>query len=203
MSRARAFGAFVCVLVVASVAAESGFAHLPGARMCGSLPAKQELACGQHAYYHGLGVVTWIRKNASRTLASGRMQVSAQFRTTYADHLWLMKAGHGWISEARTRLAPKPTAPSVGAGHWALWDCIHNGAYPTAPHEGNSTSGLYTGYLQMTSPWMGHSGDWGSMGTGVYAVAEQAWAANGYSISFLYHQWPQTSPPCVAKLGIG
>ncbi len=109
--------------------------------------------------------------------------------------------GFWWHLAVRNRkamiAARRVRVVTASAGHWALWDCIHNGAYPGAPHEGDSAGGTYSGYLQMTNPWEGRSGDWHAMGSGVYAIAEQAFLAHGKSIAWLEGQWPQTSPRCV------
>lgn len=117
---------------------------------------------------------------------------------------------HRWLYERadaiwRRRYAPKPVVAT--AGHWALWSCITNGAYPGAAHEGNGYNVgpgySYVGPLGMTTPWAGHyptGGDWVHTPIAVvYGYAEQEFAANGYSIAWLYGQWPNTSPPCVAK----
>lgn len=84
--------------------------------------------------------------------------------------------------------------------HYTGWHCITYGAYPGAAHEGHGYNGPYTGPLQMTSPWMGHSapnGDWNTLSdTQVYWVAERVAAAYGFSYSFMAGQWPNTFPPC-------
>lgn len=172
--------------------------------MCSSkLPAKVELRCGKRAYYHGLGAVRWFHNHppflrqmhmtpVARMLAAEHFdaQMAAQLRGLH-DHLWLMRQGKKWMREARLRLRPpSPPPSSYSVGHESLWECIHGG-------EGTDAYGTYTGYLQMTNPWEGHSGNWYAMGTGVYALAEQEYAAHGYSISWLEGQWPNTSPPCL------
>lgn len=92
---------------------------------------------------------------------------------------------------AKRLLAARPA-------HWALWNCIHNGAYPGAPHEGNSSSGTYTGPLQMTYPWDGFYVHWYSVPIAtVYHYAEIGFQQHGYSTYWLEHQWPNTAPPCI------
>jgi len=90
--------------------------------------------------------------------------------------------------------------PTPPIAHWSLWSCITNGAYPGAPHEGNGYNGKYTGWLGMSTPWMGHyppGSDWvHSAQLAVYAIAEQEFRKTGYSLTWLHGQWPQTSPPC-------
>jgi hypothetical protein len=194
MNRARALGALASVLVVAAVVtAEQASAHMLVPGMCGAKqPAKVELHCGKRAFYHGLGEVRWLRAHPK----------AADRRDKLADHLWLMRSGARWIAEARVRLAPPPP-PAPVVGHWSLWSCITYGAYPGAAHEGNGYNGLYVGWLGMTTPWAGHmptGGDWVHTPQAVvYADAEQEFAKEGYSITWLEHQWPNTSPPCVAK----
>lgn len=94
------------------------------------------------------------------------------------------------------KLAARADAVRV-ASHYAGWDCIHNGAYPGAPHEGDSATGTYTGPLQMTYPWAGYYVHWHDVSIGaVYAIADRVAAARGYSYAWMSGQWPQTFPPC-------
>lgn len=90
-----------------------------------------------------------------------------------------------------------------GIAHLAGWLCIHNGAYPGAPHEGRGRNGPYSGVLQMTSPWMGNyapNGSWDNLSdNAVYALAEREFRGTGYSRSWLAGQWPSTYPPCAAR----
>jgi hypothetical protein len=87
--------------------------------------------------------------------------------------------------------------------HLAGWLCIHNGAYPGAPHEGRGRNGPYSGPLQMTSPWMGHyppGGSWDNLSdSAVYAIAESVAAGQHFSYSFMRGQWPNTYPPCASR----
>lgn len=102
------------------------------------------------------------------------------------------------LRETRKHLSPRLSS----AGHYRGWLCIHLGARfnSTGPHEGNSSSGTYTGPLQMTNPWLGQSaprGNWASVSISiVFAVAERVAARYGFSSSFMAQQWPQTYPQC-------
>lgn len=97
------------------------------------------------------------------------------------------------------RLEAERLAALVPA-HVRGWSCITNGAYPTAPHEGNGYNDLYTGPLGMTTPWMGHmppGSDWvHSDVMAVYMIAERESAAQGFSYAWMKGQWPNTYPPC-------
>lgn len=111
---------------------------------------------------------------------------------------WRQKHLAWTLRELHERL--RQATPTT-ASHWALWHCITNGAYPGAHHEGNGYNGPYSGPLGMTTPWAGHyptGSDWVHTPVGVvYGYAEQEYARNGYSRSWLEGQWPQTSPPCL------
>jgi hypothetical protein len=91
---------------------------------------------------------------------------------------------------------------SSSAGHYRGWLCIHLGPSfnSTGPHEGNSSSGTYTGPLQMTNPWLGQSAPGGSWAAAplstVFAIAERVARRYGFSSSFMAGQWPNTYPPC-------
>jgi hypothetical protein len=166
-------------------------------RGCNSkLPARAELACARVNRQHALATIMWARRterrlsllDASTALILGRV---------VANHRWLYRTMTARVAEAERRIA----AAALPA-HYALWNCIHAGAYPGAPHEGWSASGRYTGPLQMTSTWMGHALPWASMSyVDVYRVAEQEYAHRGYSTAWLEHQWPETSPPCLRFAG--
>lgn len=110
-------------------------------------------------------------------------------------HLWVHRRVIARKMASRRLRARSPS----GVGHWALWNCIHNGRYPGAPHEGNSSSGTYTGPLQMTSHWDGFPvSNWYYLPIGqVYADAEIAFRQHGYSTYWLEGQWPNTAPPCL------
>lgn len=210
MRYARAGGALLCVLVVAGgVTAEAAFAHNSrGAWTCSStVPAKVELKCGQRVYYHGIGAVTWDRRHRLRpiliravfsgeTLTLGQAQVTAQLRRM-RDHLWMMKAGRRWMTEARIRLsppkpAPPPSPPSIG--HESLWLCIHSREGDWNAETGNG----YHGGLQMTYGWDGRVSDAGQLSPyEQMAAAEAGYAEHGYSTSWLVGQWPNTAPPCL------
>lgn len=70
--------------------------------------------------------------------------------------------------------------------HHALWVCIHNNEGPWNDHDGG-----YDGGLQMSQGWFNMFK--GSAGYFSQAqqewFAEKAYAANGYSWSFLNQQW--------------
>jgi hypothetical protein len=107
-------------------------------------------------------------------------------------HEWLTRQWHARDLAAARAALQRMTLPA----HYAGWNCIHNGAYPGAPHEGSGTNGPYSGWLQMTNPWLGQSGNWNAMGAAVYAVAERVAARQGFSPAFMRGQWPNTYPPC-------
>lgn len=197
MRRVRNRWALLCVIALGAVFTQTAAAHLPGHRMCSNkMAAKIELKCGKRSYYHGLGASTAIRVLLRRTQQSSSTQEVAALRITLSDHLWLMRAGRKWITEARHRLIP----PAPRIAHEALWKCITNGAYPGAAHEGNGYNGSYSGPLGMTTPWGGHmptGSDWVHTPVEtVYADAEAEYAKSGYSTLWLHGQWPNTSPPC-------
>lgn len=127
---------------------------------------------------------------------------------SYAEHLvgncdqvvpfvkrWQTIATKRWAEykQWKKRLAARPA-------HYAGWNCITNGAYPGAPHEGNGYNGPYTGPLGMTTPWMGQyppGRDWvHSPIVEVYKIAEKVMARTGFSYSAMKGQWPNTFPPC-------
>jgi hypothetical protein len=94
------------------------------------------------------------------------------------------------------------TAQAKRPAHYTGWMCIHNGAYPGAPHEGNSATGTYTGPLQMTNPWMGYSGNWYYMPVvSVFWIAEKVAARYHFAYWFMKGQWPNTYPPCARYFG--
>lgn len=99
-------------------------------------------------------------------------------------------AAHKWMKQAslhRVRYVKYRKSLTGFPPHHSLWVCI--GSF-----EGGVTSvnpnGHY-GMLQMTYNWMGvikgRASDY-SQAVQEWA-AEKAWAANGYSYSFLYQQW--------------
>ncbi len=111
------------------------------------------------------------------------------------NHRWLLEHAQRLRREALTRIQAA-TLPA----HYAGWLCIHNGAYPGAPHEGWSRYGTYSGPLQMTRPWMGYDLDWGGMSyIDVFRIAERVAAGQGFSYSFMARQWPETYPPCASR----
>lgn len=128
----------------------------------------------------------------------------AELRTTslpflrWERHLWVHRRVIARRLVSRHLRARASTA-SGGVAHWGLWNCIHNGRYPGAPHEGNSSSGTYTGPLQMTAGWDGFPvSNWYYIPIPtVYRDAEIGFARSGYSTSWLEGQWPNTAPPCL------
>lgn len=145
--------------------------------------------------------ITWHRQMTWHYQALAGV---ARTRTDYAERRTTSVAFLGWMNHrwshrqiAARRLARRRTTPV--AGHWSLWNCIHNGAYPGAPHEGNSSSGTYTGPLQMTAGWDGFPvSNWYYVPIAtVYADAEAAFRQHGYSTGWLEGQWPNTAPPCL------
>lgn len=99
-----------------------------------------------------------------------------------------------------------PASEAYSGDHFSLWLCIHNGeadwADPNAPYFG----GLQMGYWFMET-----YGDLDTYGRDIYAeegtadnwseaeqiaVAEAAFAEEGYSTSWLHGQWPTSSLPC-------
>lgn len=103
---------------------------------------------------------------------------------TPAGQRALWKAIHALSAATRTIDNATPTYPP----HHALWECIHRGEASSWASE--SSNGHYGG-LQMTYGWLGYIN--GNPASYTQAeqewAAEKAWAANGYSYSFLYGQW--------------
>jgi hypothetical protein len=139
--------------------------------------------------------------------------------TFFNNHRWLLKHGsihnrkvahlelrkaHIWIpilkkELAETRRALNPPERYVAnsvASHDAMWECIHNkeGDWAT----GYNPAGPYYGGLQMTWGWGELDGDPRNYSsTQQKLAAEHEWAKNGYSLSFMRQQWPQTSYGCI------
>lgn len=136
---------------------------------------------------------------ASRPVAivsQQRLELLKRMGFHYAAWKWNLQM----LNAAETKWKSlHPIIPPIA--HWGLWSCITNGAYPGAPHEGNGYNGLYTGWLGMTTPWMGHyppGSDWvHSSQSAVYAIAEEEYRNSGYSRNFIIGQWPNTGPPCL------
>ena len=99
-----------------------------------------------------------------------------------------MKVARRWVKQARVRLHPTRPVYSAPAGfppHHALWICIHNNEGPW-----HDTSGPYAGGLQMSIGWLKMVGNAGYLSeTQQEWIAERAYAANHYSVSFLIGQW--------------
>lgn len=173
------------------------------------LPASMELQCGRQAFYGGRGFLRWSSRHPAfddwqwKVKLSSKQPLMLLIQRQEAEHHRLMVEGKLWIAEARLRLHPPPPPVPILA-HEALWECITNGAYPGAAHEGNGYNGSFTGPLGMTTPWAGHfptGSDWVHTPVSVvYGFAEQEFEANGGSISWLEGQWPNTSPPCLGRV---
>ena len=101
----------------------------------------------------------------------------------------LWNAIHTLDSEIRSLQAVKK-AQSEFPPHHALWLCIHGGEAATWYDHDSGHNGHYGG-LQMSYNWLGYiSGDAANYSQAQQEwAAEKAWAANGYSSSFLYGQW--------------
>lgn len=133
-----------------------------------------------HVRCAALGIMTpphfcWYAKATRWTaheLAKTRAQLSARQR-------------------ARQRAAAQPA-------HLALWRCIErgeSGGDGVHPGSESASNGTHFNVLQMTDPWAGHDPIGQSYAT-IEAWAEQEYAANGYSRSWLEGQWGQTISPC-------
>jgi hypothetical protein len=89
----------------------------------------------------------------------------------------------------------RPAMPSALPPHESLWLCIHGGEGAWNANTGNG----YYGGLQMTYGWLGLIPGRASD----LSPLQQMWAAEtgyrqaGFSQSWLFGQWPNTSPPCV------
>lgn len=166
---------------------------------------KIELKCGNKVLHKHVTANRWIKNRVFRTLQASNPVAAKRWRGVFKFHRWMIHRALRWIEQARSRLHNKSTSlrlSATGIAHYALWNCIHNGAYPGAPHEGNSSSGTYTGPLQMTYPWAGHYVHWYYVPiTTVYEIAENEYRAHGYSTVWLEGQWPNTSPPCLKFAG--
>lgn len=172
--------------------------------MHSTAPTRTEtLTIAWRVHVHELRTRTWhyqdLRKARRSETRYLERRVRALPRLQRLAHYWYERAvaaRRAYARYSRARSAP----PAVA--HLALWRCITNGAYPGAPHEGNGYNGAYTGWLGMSTPWMGHmppGSDWvHSDQMAVYAIAEQEYRNSGYSSSWLHGQWPATSPPCAA-----
>lgn len=138
--------------------------------------------------------------------------------TFFENHPWLLKHGpmhhrkiahkelrkaHIWVPVIKrelveTRRALYPSAQHVVSGvvsHEEMWECIHRkeGDWST----GYNPAGPYYGGLQMTWGWGELNGDPRNYSaTEQKLAAEHEWARNGYSLSFIRQQWPQTSYGC-------
>ena len=115
---------------------------------------------------------------------------------------WLQRKWNTWGNrKQRTKAHTTKCWPA----HHSLWLCIHSG-------EGDWEDGgwPYWGGLQMgdwfLERYMGITNPQGVVGpNGWYGApsqqaqefaAERAYRGSGYSLSFLYGQWPNTAPPC-------
>lgn len=96
----------------------------------------------------------------------------------------LWRAIHELALTVRSLQAARSTFPP----HHALWSCIHR--YESSSWSAVNPNGHYGG-LQMTWGWLGYvSGNPAALTQGQQEwAAEKAWAANGYSYSFLAGQW--------------
>lgn len=82
----------------------------------------------------------------------------------------------------------------------SFWMCVHGreGAWndPNAPYWGGLQMGTW---FMRTYGWnllqrKGTADNWTPLEQ--VWVAERAWQKEGYSVSWLYGQWPNTAPPC-------
>lgn len=106
----------------------------------------------------------------------------------------LIGAAHVLDSAVRSLQAVKAAREKASAEfppHHALWVCIQRFEGPWNSRAGDTNIYEHYGGLQMTWNWMklihGNAGNL-SQAEQEWA-AEKAWAANGYSYSFLYGQW--------------
>lgn len=94
-----------------------------------------------------------------------------------------------------------PGALHYSGDHAAMWECIHSLEGAWTANTGNG----YYGGLQMGMGFMeAYAPDLlAEKGTADHwtpdeqvAVAEAAWATNGYYLGWLYSQWPISGPAC-------
>ena len=90
------------------------------------------------------------------------------------------------VKAVKAGKAEAPTFPP----HHALWVCIHAAEASTWYDHDSGRNGHYGG-LQMSWNWLGFiKGDAANYPQAQQEwAAERAWAASGYSTSFLYGQW--------------
>jgi len=135
-------------------------------------------------YYHAVGYIKAIGKNAHRTIYHSnprirhRWQAALRYLIRVRDHAYSI-------------LHPPPPKPVISwPPHHGLWMCIHD--HEAGDWQNNDTGGNgHYGGLQMHPGW--------GYGTSYYASADsqytQEWAAergyqaSGYSRSWLLGQW--------------
>jgi hypothetical protein len=133
-------------------------------------------------YYHAKGYIWAIGQNARRTIYHPNMRIRHQWQRTLH---YLVRVKH----RAYIILHPPP----VVTNHYFMWECIHGKEGAWNANTGNG----YLGGLQMTPGWGGVSRPDLLSPTEQMNLAERVWASQGYSISWLRHQWPNTSWGCV------
>lgn len=169
----------VILIAVASPAASASSSS--------ALRAQQETA--QRILYHDAGVIRFFHNHP--WLDAKPVAVFAISRA----HRQRREATR-WLRHVRGELNPS-------IDHMRLWRCI--AGYPGARYDGTTgesggdpraSNGTHFNVLQMTNPWRGVN-PIGMSPRQVMRVAEEGYAASGYSRSWLEGQWGQTVGPCL------
>lgn len=151
------------------------------AALLGVAPASAQLV----AHHPAHATVRQIESSQKQNLAHARYLCN---RGAHWQKRWGCQAVK-WLTRELNETEAVLHPPVTASSHYQGWECIHGG-------EGDSASGTYTGYLQMTTPWEGMSYNWHAMGRAVYSIADRVAAAHKYDYNWMRGQWPNTYPPC-------
>jgi hypothetical protein len=138
-------------------------------------------------YYHAVGYIKAIGKNAHRTIYSPNHAT----RTKWVAALhYLIRVRH----RAYLTLHPTPVQPTVSAQSWLIgaFECIHS-------HEGawnaNTGNGYYGGVQFGYAEWQHYGGQYAPRAD-LASPAEQISAAIAYYHDAGFEPWPNTARMC-------
>lgn len=160
-----------------------------------SMSLRQQAHYLRLAVHHYQTAARWGLRHPAPRGTAARLPYCAPLGQRATRHTCWHARAAAWTQRSLLRVQAQLAARALPA-HYSLWLCIHSREGAWDADTGNG----YYGGLQMTWGWLGYiSGPASAYApTQQMQAAERGYRASGYSLAWLYSQWPNTAPLCAA-----